>query len=107
MTASRRFVVGCGHCGPAAVLPGADRVERRLLLVAERAVEGVEGRAYRPDRLEHGIEPCSDCRKARRRRARIAGRTGRFQCVLGLCCRVPQGIEARPLRVGGFDVAFD
>src|SRR5260370_22025184 len=41
--------------------PWADRLELRLLFIAQRCVEIVKGRAYQLDRLQHGVEPFTDC----------------------------------------------
>src|SRR6202022_4579975 len=56
-----------------------DRLELRLLLIAERGIEILKRGAHQLDRLQHGIEPLADSHQPR----------GRRHGFVRLACRLP------------------
>src|SRR5882762_1452573 len=87
--------------------PWPDRLELRLLFIAERCVKIVKGRAYQLDRLQHGVEPLAGRGEPRGWRGRVVGLARGLEHIGRLGAGVLECFKARALRVGWAQSGLD
>src|SRR5258705_7527217 len=85
----------------------ADRLELRLLFIAQRCVKILEGRVYQLDRLQHGLESHAGRGEPCGWRDSIVSRAGSLEHVRRLGAGVLQPLQACTLRFGRAQPGLD